>query len=75
MGNTGEMSEGGGGEHGGGAEGGSEGSESGGEGASAAMLALDETFDQVRAGARLILRYDPPSNSFMGTVENTTNNV
>ena len=73
--NTGERSEGGGGEHGGGAEGGSEGSESGSEGASAAMLALDETFDQVRAGARLILRYDPPSNSFMGTVENTTNNV
>ncbi len=73
--NTGERSEGGGGEHGGGAEGGSEGSESGGEGASAAMLALDETFDQVRAGARLILRHDPPSNSFMGTVENTTNNV
>ena len=75
MSNTGEGTEGGAGEHGGGAQGGSEGSESGGEGASAAMLALDETFDQVRAGARLILRYDPPSNSFMGTVENTTNNV
>ena len=46
------------------------------EGSGAAnMLALDETFDMVRAGARLILRYDAPSNSFKGTVENTTNGV
>ena len=29
----------------------------------------------VRSGARLILSYDAPSNSFKGTVENTTNNV
>ena len=36
-------------------------------------LALDETFDAVRSGARLILKYDAPSNSFKGTVENTTN--
>ena len=29
----------------------------------------------VRSGARLILSYDAPSNSFKGTVENTTNGV
>ncbi|MDE0138483.1 MAG: hypothetical protein OXM57_05050, partial [bacterium] len=54
----------GGGEHG-----------SGGEEGSAAMLGVGQTFDQVRGGARLILRYHPPSNSFRGTVENTTNGV
>ena len=59
----------------GGSEGAGEGSGSGGEEAGAANLALDETFDQVRAGARLILRYDAPTNSFRGTVENTTNSV
>ncbi len=71
-----------GGEHGAkgeGAEGsgGESGSESGGtgseEGSGANMLAPDETFDTVRNGARLILRYDAPSNSFKGAVENTTN--
>ena len=84
----GEGSESGGGEgsggegHGPGGEGsgsesGSEGSESGGGGeeGSANMLAQDETFDAVRGGARLILSYDAPSNSFQGTVENTTNSV
>lgn len=35
-------------------------------------LALDETYDFVRKGARLILRYDTESNSFAGTVQNTT---
>ncbi len=35
-------------------------------------LALNETFDMVRAGARLIMNYDAASNSFIGTVENTT---
>ena len=62
-----------------GTEGGSgeSGSESGGGGeeGSGATLALDETFDAVRGGARLILSYDAPSNSFRGAVENTTNNV
>ncbi len=62
-----------------GAEGGDEsGGESGGAGseeASANMLAPDETFDMVRGGARLIMSYDAPSNSFKGTVENTTNGV
>ena len=35
-------------------------------------LALNETYDKVRNGARLILTYDAQSNSFNGTVENTT---
>ena len=56
---------------------GSEGSESGGGGeeGSANMLGPDETFDMVRGGARLVLSYDAPSNSFKGAVENTTNGV
>ena len=36
---------------------------------------MDDTFDTVRSGARLILKYDAPGNSFKGTVENTTNGV
>ena len=79
----GEGAEGGGGEgaggegHGPGGESGREGGgESGGEeGSSANQLAPNETFDMVRGGARLILKYDAPSNSFKGIVENTTNNV
>lgn len=78
----GEGSEGGGesgGEHGSGgegsAEGGAEGSEAGGEEGSGALLALDETFDTVRGGARLIMSYDASTNAFTGTVENTTNSV
>ena len=61
----------------GGNEGGSEGPESGsgGEEGSANMLALDETFDAVRGGARLILNYDATGNAFTGTVENTTGNA
>ena len=47
----------------------------GAEGSGADSLALDETFDAVRSGARLVLSYDAPSNSFRGTVENTTNGV
>ena len=39
---------------------------------SGVSLALDETYDVIRKGARLILRYDAPSNSFMGTVQNST---
>ena len=35
-------------------------------------LALNEQYDKVRNGARLILAYDAQSNSFKGTVENTT---
>ena len=37
------------------------------------LLTKEQTFDQVRAGARLILRYDAAANVFAGTVENTTN--
>ena len=71
----GEGAEGGGGEHGPGGESGGESAGAGGEEGSANMLAPDETFDMVRSGARLILSYDVPSNSFKGTVENTTSNV
>ncbi len=35
-------------------------------------LALNENYDNVRNGVRLILAYDAQSNSFKGTVENTT---
>lgn len=35
-------------------------------------LSLDETYDQARNGARLVLVYDAQSNSFKGHVENTT---
>ncbi len=35
-------------------------------------LALDEKYDTVRNGARLILVYDSQTNSFVGSVENTT---
>jgi hypothetical protein len=45
---------------------GEEGEESGTE------LALNERYDDVRNGARLVLAYDAQSNSFRGTVENTT---
>ncbi len=53
-------------EHNGGSESREDGEEAG------TQLALDETYDAVRAGARLILAYDADANAFMGTVENTT---
>ena len=49
---------------------GSESGESGEE--SGTQFGLNETFDEVRAGARLVLSYDPDANAFIGTVENTT---
>lgn len=59
--------EGEGGHDGEGSEGdGQEGEESGTE------LTLEESYDNVRNGARLILAYDAKTNSFNGTVENTT---
>ena len=58
-----------------GAEGSGEQDSGGEEGSGAYALALDETFDKVRSGARLVLSYDAPSNSFKGTVENTTDGV
>ena len=48
-----------------------DGSESGDE-ESGTQFALDETFDEVRAGARLVLSYDSKANVFVGRVENTT---
>ena len=48
-------------------EGNGEGEESG------QQFAKNETYDNVRNGARLILNYDPNTNTFVGTVENTTN--
>ena len=76
-GREGSESGGEGGEQGSGESGTESGSESGGSGeeGSANMLAPGETFDTVRSGARLILSYDAPSNSFKGTMENTTNGV
>ena len=52
-----------------------EGSESGegGDGEeSGTQYGPSDTFDQVRAGARLVLSYDSTANAFIGTVENTT---
>ncbi len=61
----------GGGEHGEGGEGGEHGS--GGEGEeSGERIGREDTWDATRNGARLILLFDPASNAFVGTVENTT---
>jgi len=78
-----ESSEGGregAGEHGGSGGEGPEGSQSGSGGdtaerAGANALALDETYNVNRNGARLILSYDAANNQFIGTVENMTNAV
>lgn len=52
----------GGGEHG-----------SGGEGEeSSEQIGPGDTWDATRNGARLVLSFDPASNAFVGTVENTT---
>ncbi len=42
---------------------------------SAVRLTLDETYDNVRNGAHLILKYYPDEKAFKGTVENDTNAV
>ena len=64
------------GEHGAGGESGNESVGAGGEeGSGAYTLAPDETFDAVRSGARLTLKYDASSNSFIGAMENTTNGI
>lgn len=47
---------------------------SGGE-ESGAALAPDQTYDAVRRGTRLILRYDAEANAFIGTVRNITAGV
>jgi hypothetical protein len=59
----------GGGEHGEEGEGGEHGSE--GE-ESGEQLGREDTWDATRNGARLVLSFDPASNAFVGTVENTT---
>ena len=43
--------------------------------ASGQTCTLTETFDHVRKGVRLILAYDKTTSSFMGTVENVTENT
>ena len=50
-------------------EGKSEGEEAG------LRLAINETYDTVRKGMRLILAYDSTSSSFIGTVENVTSDT
>ncbi len=39
------------------------------------QLTKDQTYDQVRKGCRLILRYDSAATAFVGTAENTTNAI
>ena len=48
---------------------------SGGDEESANQLTLDETYDNVRNGAHLTMQYDAATNSFTGTVTNTTDAV
>ena len=43
-----------------------------GEEESTVQLTLDETYNKIRNGAHLIMSYDAATNSFTGTVENTT---
>ena len=62
-------------EHGSGGEAGDQSAGGDEDGRGADALALNETLDTVRSGGRLILRYHAPSNSFRGTVQNTTNSV
>ena len=72
---SGEQGAEGSGEHGPGGESGHESDGAGGEEESGVALSLDETFEDVRRGTLLVLNYDAPSNSFKGTVENTTEGV
>ena len=39
---------------------------------SAQQLGVNDTYDNIRAGVRLILSYDAEANAFTGTAENTT---
>jgi hypothetical protein len=68
---AGEHARPGGGEHGEGGEGGEHGS--GGEGEeSGEQIGPEDTWDTTQNGARLVLSFDPASDAFVGTVENTT---
>ncbi len=51
---------------------GNEGSGNEGSEESGTAFSLDETYDEVRAGARLLLAFDARSNSFYGLLQNTT---
>ena len=42
---------------------------------STVQLSLSDTYDNVRNGAHLIMSYDATTNSFEGTVKNTTNAI
>ena len=42
---------------------------------STVQLALTDTYDNIRNGAHLIMAYDAASNSFKGTVTNTTGSI
>ena len=55
---------------------GSEGTE-GGEGAeeSGTQYTKADTYDETRGGVRLLLTYDPDQDAFVGTVENTTDDL
>lgn len=46
--------------------------EHGGGGESDGLYGLDDTYDQVRGGARLTLSYDQSVNAFVGVVKNIT---
>ena len=48
-------------------------SSEGSEGSEGQQLAPDQSYDQTRNGARLIMSYSPSKNTFYGIVENTTN--
>ena len=61
----------GGGEHAEGREGDEHGSGEEGE-ESGVYIGAAETWDVTRRGARLVLSFDPATNAFVGTVENTT---
>ena len=61
----------GGGEHGEDGEDGEHGSRGEGE-ESGEQIGREDTWDATRNGARLVLSFDPASNAFVGTVENTT---
>jgi len=43
--------------------------------AGATQLARTDTFDEIRSGGRMILKYDSKSNAFVGTVKNTTTSI
>ena len=58
-----------------GGERGGEVTEAGGENDTAVALTPGQTYDVTRNGARLVLAYDPATNTFNGQVTNTTNSV